>query len=237
MKTHAMVTEGNGTFALEWIEIDPPAHGEVLIEIKSSGVCRTDWDSLSWNRRLILGHEGAGRVLTTGAGVNRLGVGDRVMLNWAIPCSSCFQCRRGKENLCEQRATVPDERFRFSGGPLNASFSLGTMATHAIAAEAAVLPLHPEVPYEVAAIMGCAVMTGFGSAVNAAQVAGGSTVVVLGCGGVGLSTILGARYSGAARIIAIDINPARLSLALQFRASETCSPTAKTKACCMRAKE
>jgi S-(hydroxymethyl)glutathione dehydrogenase/alcohol dehydrogenase len=221
MKTHAMVTEGKGAFALEWIEIDPPGRREVLIEIKASGVCHTDWDSLFWGRRLILGHEGAGRVVATGAGVDGIAIGDRVMLNWAIPCSSCFQCRRGKENLCEQRGTVPDERFRFGGGPLNASFNLGTMATHAMVPEAAVLPLHPEVPYEVAAIMGCAVMTGFGSAVNAAQVVAGSTVVVIGCGGVGLSAILGARYCGAARIIALDINPERLECALLFGASET----------------
>jgi S-(hydroxymethyl)glutathione dehydrogenase/alcohol dehydrogenase len=117
--------------------------------------------------------------------------GDRVMLNWAIPCGHCFQCERGKENICEQRGIVPDERFHVAAGTLNASFALGTMATHAIVPEAAVLRLPEDVPFEVAAIMGCAVMTGFGSAVNAANVTEGSTVVVLGCGGVGLSTILG----------------------------------------------
>jgi S-(hydroxymethyl)glutathione dehydrogenase / alcohol dehydrogenase len=221
MKTRAIVTEGDGSFSLESIEIDAPCRGEVLIEMKASGVCHTDWDSLYWNQRLIPGHEGAGTVLATGEGVDDLKTGDRVMLNWAIPCGLCFQCSRGKENICEDRAAIPDERFRFSRGPLNASFHLGTMAAHAIVPKAAVLPLHPDVPFEVAAIMGCAVMTGFGSAVNAAQVTKGSTVVVLGCGGVGLSAMLGSRYQGAARIIAIDINPARLELALQFGASET----------------
>jgi S-(hydroxymethyl)glutathione dehydrogenase/alcohol dehydrogenase len=104
---------------------------------------------------------------------------------------------------------------------LNASFSLGTMATHAIVPEAAILKLPEAVPYEVAAIMGCAVMTGFGSTVNAARVVEGSTVVVLGCGGVGLSTMLGALYCKAARVIAVDVNPARLELAKQFGATET----------------
>ena len=104
---------------------------------------------------------------------------------------------------------------------MNASFSLGTMATHALVHEAAVLPLSEAVPYEVAAIMGCAVMTGFGSAVNAARVEPGSIVVVLGCGGVGMSTMLGALYRGAARVIAVDVNPARLELAKQFGATET----------------
>jgi S-(hydroxymethyl)glutathione dehydrogenase/alcohol dehydrogenase len=147
-------------------------------------------------------------------------VGDRVMLNWAIPCGKCFQCQLGKENICENRGTVPDERFHYDGGALNASFGLGTMATHAMVPEAALINLDAEVPFEVAAIMGCAVMTGFGSAVNAAQVAEGSNVVVLGCGGVGLSCILGARYRKAAKVIAVDVNPARLQLASQFGATE-----------------
>jgi S-(hydroxymethyl)glutathione dehydrogenase/alcohol dehydrogenase len=142
------------------------------------------------------------------------------MLNWAIPCGLCFQCRLGKENICESRGTVPDERFHCHGGALNASFGLGTMATHAMVPEAAVVKLDAGVPFEVAAIMGCAVMTGFGSAVNAAQVAEGSTVVVLGCGGVGLSCILGASYRKAAKVIAVDVNPARLQLASQFGATE-----------------
>ena len=218
---HAAVAEGDGTFSIQTVGLDPPQRGEVLVAIKASGVCHTDWDSLQWKRRIIMGHEGAGEVVLTGEGGTRFQPGDRVMLNWAIPCGVCFQCVRGKENICEDRGTVPDARFHHPSGPINASFSLGTMATHAVVPEAAVLPLHPSVPYEVAAIMGCAVMTGFGSAVNAARVTPGSTVVVLGCGGVGLSTMLGALYCGAARIIAIDVNPARLDLAKQFGATET----------------
>jgi S-(hydroxymethyl)glutathione dehydrogenase/alcohol dehydrogenase len=143
------------------------------------------------------------------------------MLNWAIPCGQCFQCVRGKENICEQRGSVPDDRFHAKMGDLNASFSLGTMATHAIVPQAAVLKLPEDVPIDVAAIMGCAVMTGFGSAVNAASVTEGSTVVVLGCGGVGLSTILGALHRKAARVIAVDVNPVRLTMASQFGATDT----------------
>jgi S-(hydroxymethyl)glutathione dehydrogenase/alcohol dehydrogenase len=143
------------------------------------------------------------------------------MLNWAIPCGRSFQSRLGKENICEDRGTVPDERFHYPRGSLNASFGLGTMATHAMVPEAAVIKLDAGVPFDVAAIMGCAVMTGFGSAVNTAQVAEGSTVVVLGCGGVGLSSILGACYRKAAKVIAVDVNPARLQLASQFGATET----------------
>ena len=217
----AAIAEGDGTFSIQTIGIDSPQRGEVLVAIKASGVCHTDWDSLQWKRRIVMGHEGAGEVVRTGEGVTRVHPGDRVMLNWAIPCGVCFQCARGKENICEDRGAVPDARFHHPAGAINASFSLGTMATHAVVPEAAVLPLHDGVPYAVAAIMGCAVMTGFGSAVNAARVERGSTVVVLGCGGVGLSAMLGALHCGAARVIAVDVNPARLELAKQFGATET----------------
>ena len=221
IEIEAAVAHGDGRFSIETVGLDEPMPGEVLVALKASGVCHTDWDSLAWGRRIIMGHEGAGEVVRVGKGVTRTSPGDRVMLNWAIPCGICFQCVRGKENICEDRGTVPDARFHHPDGPINASFSLGTMATHAVVPEAAVLPLHASVPYEVAAIMGCAVMTGFGSAVNAAKVEVGSTVVVLGCGGVGLSTMLGALYCGAARVIAIDVNPTRLDLARQFGATET----------------
>ncbi len=237
----AAVAAGDGTYRIESIGLDEPGPGEVLVAIRDSGVCHTDVDSLAWGRPLILGHEGSGEVVRAGDGVTNLAPGQRVMLNWAIPCGHCFQCSLGHENICEQRGIVPDGRFhrtqnscpftdaltsaRNPGGAgpgrFNASFSLGTMATHALVPQAAVLPLHDEVPFEIGAILGCAVMTGFGSAVNAAKVERGSTVVVLGCGGVGLSTILGALYREAARVIAIDVNPARLELAKQFGATET----------------
>ena len=220
METQAAVAEGDGSFSIETIGLNTPARGEVLVAIKASGVCHTDWDSLQWGRRIVMGHEGAGEVVSVGEGVMQFRPGDRVMLNWAIPCGVCFQCGRGRENICEDRGTVPDARFHHPRGAINASFSLGTMAAHAVVPQAAVLKLDDAVPYEVAAIMGCAVMTGFGSAVNVAKVQQGSTVVVLGCGGVGLSTMLGALHCGAGRIIAIDVNPARLELALQFGTTE-----------------
>ncbi|MEO8736745.1 MAG: alcohol dehydrogenase catalytic domain-containing protein [Edaphobacter sp.] len=221
LEIEAAIAHGNGNFSVEKVGLDRPEAGEVLIALRASGVCHTDWDSLHWGRRVILGHEGAGEVVHTGPGVTAFRPGDRVMLNWAIPCGKCFQCQRGKENICESRGTVPDERFHCTGGPINASFSLGTMATYAIVPQAAVLHLPDKVPFEVAAIMGCAVMTGFGSAVNAACVSVGSSVVVMGCGGVGLSVILGALYCKAATILAIDVNPGRLQLAKQFGATDT----------------
>ena len=235
MNIRAAIGKGDGTFAIEKVQLNEPERGEVLVRMCASGVCHTDWDSLRWPRRIILGHEGAGEVLRAGEGVTKFQPGDRIMLNWAIPCGVCFQCERGKENLCEDRGTVPDKRFGHRDGKLSASFSLGTMATHAVVPQAAVLPLPDDVPFEVAAIMGCAVMTG--SAVNAAKVAEGSTVVVLGCGGVGLSTILGALHAKARRIIALDINPARLALALQFCATETLRTSREDKGLLQAAKE
>ncbi len=237
MKVRAAVSEGDGSFAVQEIAMDPPADAEVLVRIRASGVCHTDWDSLRWGKRIILGHEGAGEVVHVGNGVTRFVPGDRVMLNWAIPCGVCFQCECGRENLCESRGSVPDARFHHPEGPINASFSLGTMATHAIMPEAAVLHLDAGVPYEVAAIMGCAVMTGFGSAVNAAKVTAGSTVVVLGCGGVGLSVILGARFRQAARIIAVDVNPVRLEKATGFGATEVLLANRSDKGLLEAAKE
>ena len=148
------------------IELEEPQGREVLIAMRASGICHTDWDSLSWGRHLILGHEGAGEVLRTGPRVRFCKPGDRVLLNWAIPCGVCFQCQRGKEEICEDRGRVPDARFhelsqefevpaagldspRNTGaagpGRFNASFSLGTISIHALVPEAAVLPLPADV--------------------------------------------------------------------------------------------
>lgn len=238
IEIQAAVADGAGSYTIETVRLAEPGPGEVLLRMRASGVCHTDLDSLRWGRPLILGHEGAGEVQQVGAGVTTCMAGDRVLLNWAIPCGVCSQCARGKENICEDRGTVADCGFQRDGfvsgaptttarstgsagpGGFNASFSLGTMATHALVPQAAVLPLPAAVPFEIGAILGCAVMTGFGSAVNVARVERGSTVVVLGCGGVGLSTMLGALYCKATRVIAVDINPARLELAKQIGATD-----------------
>jgi S-(hydroxymethyl)glutathione dehydrogenase / alcohol dehydrogenase len=217
----AIVTDGQGHFEMMQVQLGDPYPGEVLIEIKASGVCHTDFDSLSWKRRLIMGHEGAGIVAACGEGVTHVRPGDRVLLNWAIPCGDCFQCRRGAENICEQKPTVPDERFQCGKEPLNTSFNLGTMATHTVVPWQAVIRIDVEIPFPSAAILGCGVMTGFGSVINSARVEKESSVVVLGAGGVGLSVIQGAVHGCARVIIAVDVNPNRLALARQFGATDT----------------
>jgi S-(hydroxymethyl)glutathione dehydrogenase/alcohol dehydrogenase len=219
VQARAIITDGAGGFSMQALELGDPGDGEVLVQIKASGVCHTDVDSLKWNRPLIMGHEGAGVVAACGAGVSHVVAGDRVLLNWAIPCGECFQCRRGAENICENRPQVAGERFNWSGGRVWPSFGLGTMATHALVPRQAVVKIEVDIPFASAAILGCGVMTGFGSVVNAAKVAPGSTVVVLGTGGVGLSCIQGAVHACARMIIAVDISPARLELATQFGAT------------------
>ncbi|NYF92259.1 alcohol dehydrogenase catalytic domain-containing protein [Tunturiibacter empetritectus] len=217
-QAQAIVTDGRGHFALEDVTLDDPERNEVLVKIRASGVCHTDFDSMSWGRRIILGHEGAGIVVATGPDVTRVSPGDRVLLNWAIPCGQCFQCRRGAENICEEQPVVPDARY---GGNLNSSFHLGTMSTHAIVPSQAVVPINVSIPFPQAAILGCCVMTGFGSVINVARVPEGDSVVVLGCGGVGLSVILGAVHARAAKIIAVDLNSNRLELARRIGATDT----------------
>jgi S-(hydroxymethyl)glutathione dehydrogenase/alcohol dehydrogenase len=166
-----------------------------------------------------MGHEGAGVVLECGPGVEHVQPGDRVLLNWAIPCGDCFQCRRGAENICENKPVVPAERFLHRRVPITRSFQLGTMASHTVVPKQAVVKIDIEIPFPSASILGCGVMTGFGSVVNVAKVEKGSSVVVLGCGGVGLSVVQGAVHACADMIIAVDLNANRLALARQFGAT------------------
>lgn len=217
----AIVGDGQGGFSDQTLAFDDPQGGEVLVRIEASGVCHTDVDSLTWGRPLILGHEGAGIVAARGPDVAHVTPGDAVLLNWAIPCGRCVQCARGAESLCEDRPRVPSARTRWAGGKIWPSFGLGTMATHALVPRQAVVKIEVPIPFPSAAILGCGVMTGFGSVVNAAKVAAGSSVVVLGCGGVGLSCIQGAVHAGARMIIAVELSEARLEFAKSFGATHT----------------
>ncbi|HEY1707178.1 MAG TPA: alcohol dehydrogenase catalytic domain-containing protein [Rhizomicrobium sp.] len=217
----ALVTAGDAQFDAEQVELGDPQANEVLVEIKASGVCHTDLDLL--NRRFphVMGHEGAGIVISVGPGVDHVQAGDAVVLNWAIPCGGCFQCRAGRENICAARPHVPHERRTWRGQPLYPSFGIGTMATHSVVPKQAMVKIGVPIPFASAALLGCGVMTGFGSVINAAKVKPGSSVVVLGTGGVGLSCIQGAVHACAGMIVAVDVNPARLELAKQFGATHT----------------
>lgn len=228
----AAITDGKGHFSIQHIEVGEPQGDEVLVQIRAAGVCHTDWDSQSWGKPMILGHEGAGVVLAVGDAVQSLKIGDNVLLNWAIPCYSCFQCQEGNQHICEHNNEVPGgeqvsrgharfESTTCGGEPIERSFRLGTMSELTLVREAACVIMEVEMPFPSAAIVGCGVMTGFGSVMNVAKVQAGRSVVVLGTGGVGLNVIQGARIAGAHKIIAIDINPARLDMAREYGATHT----------------
>ena len=231
MKAQAALANGAGQFTLETVDVAQPMGDEVLVRIKAAGICHTDHASLNWKRPLVMGHEGAGVVQAVGPQVTHVRPGDSVVLNWAVPCGNCFQCRRGEPVLCEQSkpahvmerssAHAHPEGTTWRGKPVDRSFNIGTLSTLTLVRATAVTPLPAGVPFTSACIVGCGVMTGFGSAVNVAKVAAGSSVAVLGCGGVGLNVIQGARLSGAGRIIAIDLRQSSLEQARRFGATDT----------------
>lgn len=226
----AAIANGHGGFNLARTTIAPPQGDELLVRMRAAGICHTDWDSMSWGKPLVMGHEGAGIIEAIGPEVKDFEPGDSVILNWAIPCYQCFQCQNGNQHLCEINSAVTAGNKRAGGHatfhstiynnePIERSFSLGTMSEYALVRQAAAIKLKVPMPFSSAAIIGCGVMTGVGSVLNAAKVQPGSSVVVLGAGGVGLNVIQGARIAQAAKIIAIDIVHHRLEEAKNFGAT------------------
>ncbi len=233
-KCRAAVADGSGGFKIDVITVYEPKEDEVLIKMKAAGLCHTDYDSLQWGKPIVLGHEGAGVVEMVGAGVKQVAVGDEVILNWATPCKLCFQCKLGNEHICEKNSPVVAGANGYTGGhahlggttwngnPIERSFNIGTFSEYTLVkVSALVKKSSKKMPFSAASIISCGVMTGFGSVVNSAKVRSGSSVVVLGTGGVGLSVIQGAKISMATKIIAIDINVKRLEMAKLFGATHT----------------
>lgn len=232
IKCKAAVANGGGKFLIDEIQIEDPEEDEVIVKIKSAGLCHTDHDSLRWGKLLVMGHEGAGTVERVGSGVTDLSPGDAVILNWATPCMKCFQCQEGNQHICERNSPVVAGANGHTPGhahitgttwrnkAIERSFNLGTLSEYALVKSfACVKKNSKKMPFTSASIVSCGVMTGYGSVVNAAKLKPGSSAVVLGTGGVGLNVIQGARISGAAKIIAIDINVQRLEMAKQFGAT------------------
>lgn len=226
------IANGKGSFVIGDIEIMEPLGDEVLVEMIAAGICHTDWDSQSWGKPLLMGHEGAGIVAEVGPLVTKVIRGDKVILNWAIPCHNCFQCMEGNQHLCEINSPVIAgnkisgghagfEKTKYKGKPLERSFSLGTLSQFTLVREAALVKMKEDVPFVCGAIISCGVMTGYGSAVNVAKIKKQSSVVVIGAGGVGLNVIQGARISGANKIIVIDIQDNHLIMAKEFGATHT----------------
>jgi S-(hydroxymethyl)glutathione dehydrogenase/alcohol dehydrogenase len=233
MKANAAIATGNGNFLLDQVEVGEPLPDEVLVRIKAASLCHTDYDSLSWGKPIIMGHEGSGLVEKVGKGVQHLQPGDQVILNWATPCMQCFQCHQGNQHICEQNSPVVAggngytpghahlEGSKWQGKPVERSFNLGTLSEFSLVKASACVKVLDEIPFPSASVISCGVMTGYGSVVNAAKLNPGSSAVVLGTGGVGLNVIQAARIAGATAIIAVDINANRLELAQQFGATHT----------------
>ncbi|MFC4001962.1 Zn-dependent alcohol dehydrogenase [Prauserella oleivorans] len=209
------------------IDVGP---GEVRIKIMASGICHSDVSAMDGTlptmAPAVVGHEGAGEIVEVGPGVAHLAPGDHVTVSFVPPCGNCPDCHRGEPNLCAVHAveafTVP--RFRLGESRLFGLSGLGTFADEIVIPAVGAVKVDPDVPFETAALIACGVLTGVGSVLNTAQVKPGSTVLVYGCGGVGISVIQGARIAGATTIVAVDPVEAKHDVARRFGATHATTP-------------
>jgi S-(hydroxymethyl)glutathione dehydrogenase/alcohol dehydrogenase len=208
----------------------PVTEGKVKIRIRATGVCHSDLSAMNGTIPCpvpaVLGHEGAGEVIEVGAGVKRLAVGDHVVVCWSPQCGHCTDCVNGKPHLCMtfMMDAFMDAHFTMAGEPIFGMAGAGTFAEELIVPEAGAIKIDDDVPFDVASLVGCGVMTGAGAVINAAQVVPGSSVLIIGCGGVGISAIQAAKICGAAMIVAVDMVDAKLEWAKQFGATHAVKP-------------
>jgi S-(hydroxymethyl)glutathione dehydrogenase/alcohol dehydrogenase len=239
MKTRAAVAFQAGK-PLEVVDVDleGPKAGEVLIELKATGVCHTDAFTLSGDDPegafpAILGHEGAGVVVEVGPGVTSVAPGDHVIPLYTPECRSCEFCLHPKTNLCQAiretqgQGLMPDHTSRFSldGKPILHYMGCSTFSNYTVLPEIAVAKVRPDAPFDKICYIGCGVTTGVGAVAFTMKVEAGATVAVFGLGGIGLNVIQGARLVGASRIIGIDTNPSKVPLATQFGMTDFLNPT------------
>jgi S-(hydroxymethyl)glutathione dehydrogenase / alcohol dehydrogenase len=238
MRTRAAVAwEAGKELEIEEIDIEGPKAGEVMIQIKATGVCHTDAYTLSGIDPeglfpSVLGHEGAGVVVEVGPDVTSLSVGDHVIPLYTPECRSCSFCTSGKTNLCQSirstqgRGLMPDGTSRFSknGRPIYHYMGTSTFSEYTVLPEIAVAKIRKDAPLEKVCLLGCGITTGIGAVLNTAKVEPGATVAIFGLGGIGLAAIHGATMAKAKRIIGIDINPAKFELARQLGATDLVNP-------------
>ena len=238
MKTRAAVAwEAGKPLSIEEVDLQDPQAGEVLVRLVATGVCHTDAFTLSGDDPegifpAILGHEGAGVVEAVGEGVTSVAVGDHVIPLYTPECGKCKFCLSGKTNLCQAiRATqgkgvMPDGTTRFSkdGKPIYHFMGTSTFAEHTVLPEISVAKIRKDAPMDKACLLGCGVSTGIGAVINTAKVEKGSTVAIFGLGGVGLSAIQGAVMAQASRIIAVDINEDKFTMAKELGATDCVNP-------------
>jgi S-(hydroxymethyl)glutathione dehydrogenase / alcohol dehydrogenase len=234
----AVASKAGDPLEITTVDLDGPKAGEVLVEIKATGVCHTDAFTLSGKDPeglfpAILGHEGAGVVVETGPGVTTLKPGDHVIPLYIPECRNCPACLSGKTNLCiairetQGKGLMPDGTSRFSqaGRMIHHYMGTSTFANYTVVPEIALAKVREDAPFDKICYIGCGVTTGLGAVINTAKVQPGDRVVVFGVGGIGLNVIQGARLAGAAMIVAIDVNPARETMARKFGATHFVNPT------------
>ena len=238
MKTRAAVAwKAGAPLSLETVDLEGPKAGEVLVEVKATGICHTDQFTLSGADPeglfpAILGHEGAGVVLEVGAGVTTVKRDDHVIPLYTPECRQCKFCLSRKTNLCQLirgtqgKGLMPDATSRFSiaGQPILHYMDTSTFANHIVVPEIALAKIRPDAPFDKVCYIGCGVTTGVGAVLFTAKVEAGANVVVFGLGGIGLNVIQGARMVGADKIIGVDRNPAREAMARQFGMTHFVNP-------------
>jgi S-(hydroxymethyl)glutathione dehydrogenase/alcohol dehydrogenase len=233
----AVAIDAGKPLTIETVQLEEPKAGEVLVEIKATGVCHTDAYTLSGKDPeglfpAILGHEGAGVVVEVGAGVTSLKEGDRVIPLYTPECRNCEYCLSRKTNLCQAirttqgRGVMPDGSSRFSldGTSLHHYMGTSTFANYTVLPEIAVAKIREDAPFDKVCYIGCGVTTGIGAVIYTAKVEPGAKVVVFGLGGIGLNVIQGARLVGADMIVGVDINPNKRSLAEKFGMTHFVNP-------------
>ncbi len=238
MKTRAAVAwKAGAPLTIETLDLDGPKAGEVLVEIKATGVCHTDYYTLSGADPeglfpAVLGHEGAGVVVDVGPGVTTLKRDDHVIPLYTPECRQCKFCLSRKTNLCQQirgtqgKGLMPDATSRFSlnGQPILHYMGTSTFSNFIVVPEIALAKIRPDAPFDVVCYIGCGVTTGVGAVIFSAKVEAGANVVVFGLGGIGLNVIQAAKMVGANKIIGVDLNPAREAMARKFGMTDFINP-------------
>jgi S-(hydroxymethyl)glutathione dehydrogenase/alcohol dehydrogenase len=233
----AVAFEKGKPLAIETVQLEGPQEGEVLVELKATGICHTDEFTLSGADPegafpVILGHEGAGVVVEIGKGVTSLKQGDHVIPLYIPECRQCESCLSGKTNLCtsiratQGRGVMPNgtSRFSYRGKPILHYMGCSTFSNYTVLPEIALAKIRKDAPMDKVCYIGCGVTTGIGAVINTAKVEPGSRVVVFGLGGIGLNVIQGARMVGASQIVGVDLNPARQTIAQHFGMTHFVNP-------------
>jgi NDMA-dependent alcohol dehydrogenase len=233
--TAAVLHDVNKPYSIETVELDPPRRGEVLVKVGATGVCRSDLHFQKGEATIalpaVLGHEGSGTVVAVGEGVTLVKPGDRVILSFVPNCGHCPSCETGRPHLCDEHARTTGKLFdntsrlhTLAGQDLTHMGKVACFAEYAVVPEVGCIPAPAGLDFPQMALIGCSVTTGVGAALFNAAVQPGDSVAVIGCGGVGLNVLQGARLAGATTIVAVDVKTAALDFARKFGATHTVNP-------------